>query len=55
MFDQVLLRPDLLEYFRNEDLEIVHSSAGLSFLTTRGLPDKEFASDHLPILFSLRI
>ena len=53
MFDQVLLRPELLTQFRNEDLNILTTDGVNSFLSERGTPDAEVASDHLPILFRL--
>lgn len=55
MFDQVLLRPDLLQAFSNADLKILNSDGNASFLTTSGLPNEGVASDHLPILFKLRL
>lgn len=53
MFDQVLIRPDLLHLFNSEDLEILQSDGDISFLSSRGLPDRNVASDHLPIFFKL--
>ena len=53
MFDQVLIRPQLLEYFNDESLRIVHSASGVSLVTSSGVPDKNAFSDHLPIMFSL--
>lgn len=55
MFDQVLIRPDLLDIFSNEDLEILQSDGSISFLSPRGIPDENVASDHLPILFRLAL
>lgn len=53
MFDQVLIRPELLSMFRNEDLKILSGGAEKSLLTPNGLPNTSVASDHLPILFRL--
>lgn len=53
MFDQVLIRPELLHLFNSEDLEILQSDGDISFLSSRGLPDRDVASDHLPIFFKL--
>jgi hypothetical protein len=53
MFDQVLIRPDLLEFFRDEDLSILDSAGGTQLLTAGGTPDTSIGSDHLPILFRL--
>jgi exonuclease III len=55
MFDQVLIRPDLLDRFRNEDLRILTKSGSLSLVKDSGIPDNNIASDHLPIVFSLDI
>jgi hypothetical protein len=53
MFDQVLIRPDLLNSFENERLKILTSDGDNSFLTPNGLPNAKQVSDHLPILFHL--
>src|SRR5438477_507279 len=55
MFDQVLLRPGLLPYFKNQDLKILTTDGANSFLNKRGLPDRSRASDHLPIFFRLHV
>jgi len=53
-FDQVLLRPSLLPYFRDGDVSILRDDgAGTSFQTADGRPDKKVASDHFPILLKL--
>jgi len=50
VFDQVLIRPDLLDRFRGDDLAILHSDGENSFLSAKGLPH---LSDHLPLYFKL--
>ena len=55
MFDQVLIRPDLLSSFSNEELRILDSDGAASFMTSHGTPDGHAVSDHLPILFRLRL
>ena len=55
MFDQVLIRPELLGRFDNNDLKILDSDGDISFLSKNGLPNKNIASDHLPILFKLNL
>lgn len=52
MFDQVLLRPDVLPMFQNDTLKIIDRVGELSLLNKNGIPDKKI-SDHLPILFQL--
>jgi hypothetical protein len=53
MFDQVLLRPDVIDLFHDKELRILTDDGNISFLSTNGLPDATMASDHLPILFTL--
>ena len=53
IFDQVLIRPDILPLFSNEDMEIVTSDGDTSFLSSQGVPDANIASDHLPIFFRI--
>lgn len=55
MFDQVLLRPDLLPFFATDELKILDSDGATSLLSKRGYPDHRNASDHLPIFFRLAI
>ncbi|HAO20946.1 MAG: hypothetical protein BWK80_43515 [Desulfobacteraceae bacterium IS3] len=53
MFDQMMIRADLLEYFNDESLKILTSAGSTSLLNSSKRPDKERASDHLPIMFDL--
>jgi hypothetical protein len=53
MFDQVLLRPSLLDYYAPSALEIIDSIAGRSLLRN-GRVDKSI-SDHLPIFLRLNL
>jgi hypothetical protein len=55
VFDQVLVRPALLEVFRMETLKILDSDGAKSLLSPYGLPDDSAASDHLPIVFGLDV
>jgi len=53
-FDQVLVRPDLLDRWREDDLEILTTDGTVNFLTERdGVPGGSNGSDHLPLLFRL--
>ena len=54
-FDQLMIRPELLRFFNNEDLEILQSDGTISFLSRNGLPDGKLVSDHLPVYFKLRL
>jgi endonuclease/exonuclease/phosphatase family metal-dependent hydrolase len=53
LFDQVLIRPDLLSAFSNESLHIVDTVRNTSLVSAQGIPKKSDYSDHLPILFDL--
>lgn len=53
MFDQVLVRPELMNLFPDDKLKIVTQADGQSLLNARGRPDGKLASDHLPVVFSL--
>ncbi len=55
MFDQVLIRPDLLDFFQIDSLKIITEINGISLLSDFGRPNKSKGSDHLPILFSLNL
>lgn len=56
IFDQVLIRPDLLPYFRIQDLEILTGDGHRTFLTSENrVPGANGSSDHLPILFKLNL
>ena len=52
IYDQVLLRPELLPMFQNDKLRIIDRVGELSLLNNNGIPDKTI-SDHLPVLFQL--
>ncbi len=54
-FDQVLVRPDLLAAFQNDDLRVLTEDGKQALISPGGLPDDNAASDHLPILFKLRL
>lgn len=52
IFDQVLIRPDLIGAFQHDSLKILSSCAGHELLNTAGT--KPNVSDHLPIAFNLQ-
>lgn len=51
--DQVLLRPDLVDRFDAESLQIVTDIGPRSLLGPSGAPDARACSDHLPLTFVL--
>lgn len=55
ILDQVLIRPELLDTFKVEDLKIVDYDDKVSLLNAKGHPNKNKYSDHLPIKFTLDI
>jgi hypothetical protein len=55
MFDQVLVRPDLLAYFATDDVQILTDDGIEPLLTRKGRPDRATGSDHLPLLFRLEL
>ena len=54
IFDQVLLRPALLPFFKDNSLRILTKVGSISLLKNN-IPDRNVGSDHLPILFSLNL
>ena len=50
-FDQVLLRPELIPRFDDEELEVVTEIGATSLLTENGIPNLSVGSDHLPLVF----
>jgi hypothetical protein len=53
IFDQVLLRPALLDRFRSKNLKILTTDGTVSFVWSDGRPNGDVYSDHLPIWFQL--
>jgi hypothetical protein len=55
LFDQVIMRPGLIDYFDDGYLDIVTEIKGTSLLTEAGLIDARHFSDHLPIKFCFNL
>lgn len=55
MFDQVLVRPALLNRLPVPAVTIPTSLGSVSLVGQNGRPDTRSGSDHLPILFSLNL
>jgi hypothetical protein len=53
LFDQIMLRPALLDCFDPGDLQIISRVGGLDLLSKDGLPNRNVASDHLPLVFRI--
>jgi endonuclease/exonuclease/phosphatase (EEP) superfamily protein YafD len=54
-FDQVLLRPQLMDRFRSDQLKILDRAGDVSLAMESGRPDHGKGSDHFPLLFKLDI
>lgn len=54
MFDQVLIRPSMVNNFVKDTLEIIQSDGVTSLTTKRNIPDQKNYSDHLPLFFTLK-
>jgi len=52
MFDQVMIRPSILDRFKLEDFQIVDHTGEQTLVTNKGRPNQA-GSDHLPILFRI--
>lgn len=52
-FDQVLIRPDLLDFFSDDNLKVITSIREKNLISENGIETS--VSDHLPILISLQI
>lgn len=56
IFDQVLIRPELIDRFNNDKLYILYTDGENSFVSGKfGAPNRREYSDHLPILFDLSL
>jgi exonuclease III len=54
-YDQVLIRPELLDSFDEKTVKVLTEFGGTRFLLNSGKPDHSRLSDHLPLLFALNI
>ena len=54
-FDQVLVRPALLDNFPDDQVRILDSDGSAPLVASTGRPDSANASDHLPITFALSL
>ena len=55
VFDQVLLRPSLIDNFEKENLKFIDSDGDKTLLKANGTPDGKKYSDHLPLIFTLNL
>lgn len=55
VFDQVLIRPSLVDNFDKESLRFLDFDGEKSLLKSNGTPDKDKYSDHLPLMFTINL
>jgi endonuclease/exonuclease/phosphatase (EEP) superfamily protein YafD len=55
LFDQILIRPDVLEFCSSDPVSIVTRAGDIPLLSKSGSPDHTVGSDHLPLLFKLSV
>ena len=55
LFDQVLIRPEIIAIFDDNKLDIITKTKSENFLSRNGIINKTKFSDHLPIKFTLNI
>lgn len=55
MFDQVLIRPSLIDVFDITELKILTAAGSDLLLTDAGIPNNRLTSDHLPLIFELSL
>lgn len=55
LFDQVLLRPEMLPHWDDRKLKIFDRIGRKRLVTQEGFPDKVHFSDHLPIQFEINL
>jgi endonuclease/exonuclease/phosphatase family metal-dependent hydrolase len=53
IFDQVLIRPELLENFGIDHVQVLTAAGHTPLLDANGRPDRNRASDHLPLVLEL--
>jgi len=53
IFDQLLIRPELLTRFPADGVRVLTESPSVPLLTDDGRPDTRVGSDHLPLVFHL--
>ncbi|WP_028516908.1 hypothetical protein [Ruminococcus flavefaciens] len=54
IFDQVMIRPSLREFFIDESLKIITETNNRQLIDKNGHPDKTNISDHLPIVYEIK-
>lgn len=55
VFDQVLIRPSLVDNFVKDSLKFIDNDGEKSLLKSNGTPNENKYSDHLPLMFTLNL
>jgi hypothetical protein len=55
VFDQVMVRPDIMDRCDGEGIKILTKAGDISFLRDDGTPNSKDFSDHLPLLFEIEL
>ena len=55
VFDQVMVRPDIMERCDGEGIKILTTAGDVSLLRNDGTPNSKDFSDHLPLLFEVEL
>jgi hypothetical protein len=53
VFEQVMVRPDVMERCDGEEIKILTTPGDVSLLRNDGTPNSKDFSDHLPLLFEI--
>lgn len=54
VYDQVLIRPELLDRVRDEDVSVPETDGAVSLVGAEGRPNPDVGSDHLPVAVRVR-
>ena len=54
-YDQVIIRPEIIEKFDIDKLKIIDSISNNSLVSVNNIPNKSLISDHLPIKFKINL
>jgi hypothetical protein len=50
LFDQILVRPSLISFMNDDSVKVLTELGGYSLVKENGRPNRDFYSDHLPIV-----
>lgn len=53
MFDQVIIRPEIIDFFKSSSLKIITETKNISLIKEKNKRPNKKISDHLPIFFTI--